>query len=285
MHFCKLNFIPHITWGATSQYNKPAYFIDIRDKFNAEDNYTYNQIRTTPAFPISEDSKLEVPELDEFLYEFKYTTPNVLSSLHKAIKLGYDFYNNNPSNGFAINFEQQLREEIIHDKVLRWSLFCLNAIRHLNEFCDGADALLNTGKKAASVFFCDKTKTDYNWAQYFNMLMLCFLAKRENEKALEIKNPLDEHWKSFENYTVIFNGETAETTIQFSYNDWDGSSIKFINTEEKCGDIVLSPYIKLNGGDTLRDGKIASCHFLQFLNGNEVNYCPRVKLRYKNIFL
>ena len=52
-----------------------------------------------------EDTKLEVPELDEFLYEFKYTTPNVLSSLHKAIKLGYDFYNNNPSNGFAINFE------------------------------------------------------------------------------------------------------------------------------------------------------------------------------------
>ena len=286
----ELNFTPYTSWdiaetGMNRSYDKPAYFVNIRDKINAKDDYTYNQIRTTPAFPINKDSKLEAPEQDEFLYEFKYTTPNIISSLHKAIKLGYDFYNNNPSNGFAINFEQQLREEIIHDKVLRWSLFCLNAIRQLNEFCDGADALLNTGKKAASVFFCDKMKTDYNWAQYFNMLLLCFLAKRKDEQALDIKNPLDEHWECFENYTIIFNGETAETTIQFSYNDWDGSSIKFINTEEKCGDIVLSPYIKLNGGDTLRDGKIASCHFLQFLNGNEVNYCPRVKLRYKNIFL
>lgn len=54
--------------------------------------------------------------------------------------------------------------------------------------------------------------------------------------------------------------------MDYSYNTIITSLNKIEVSEEKCGDMVCSPYLKLEGGDNLDNaGIIASTHTLEFL--------------------
>jgi hypothetical protein len=115
-----------------------------------------------------------------------------------------------------------------------------------------------------------------SWFAYFNIYMLLFLGKHKEGGSLKIEGEKSS-WElnaSSVLMTVNFNGEENDTTISYSYNLLDlnnNSIINVYNEKEKSGDMVLSSYLKLDGGDTIdKEGNIASCHFMEFLQGGAI---------------
>lgn len=147
---------------------------------------------------------------------FKFTSPNVISSINKAVELAYNY-----QGTILSDFEIMLQTELSHEKILTW------AIRGL------ADISTDTGNLIDG------------WQTKFNEHMLNFFDTTE---------PL----------IIFFDGEKMQTIVSYSGRNVEG---KFEHQEEKSGNIVCSPYLKLVGGDSLdSDGKIKSCHFMRFEN-------------------
>jgi hypothetical protein len=113
-----------------------------------------------------------------------------------------------------------------------------------------------------------------NWFAYFNILMLYLFAVGSNTTAHNLNLETASYaWDNcdFSNYSVNFDGINGVTKITYSYNGVHSSAssnygaIKKTSKEEKCGDMVLSPYLKIGGGNTVNEqGLIESCYCLQF---------------------
>lgn len=74
---------------------------------------------------------------------------------------------------------------------------------------------------------------------------------------------------NFVPYTITFDGELSQTTINYSYNRIISTLEKITVSEEKCGDMICSAYLSLEGGDTLdNEGYINSTHELEFKHGD-----------------
>jgi hypothetical protein len=60
----------------------------------------------------------------EYSSSFKYTSPNVIYFINKAIKMAYNF----DIKGVLNDFEEQLRLEIVNPKVMGWAASVLRII-------------------------------------------------------------------------------------------------------------------------------------------------------------
>ena len=61
--------------------------------------------------------------------------------------------------------------------------------------------------------------------------------------------------------------------MTYSYNRIINILEKVSVAEENCGDMILSEYLNLDGGDVLNDdGTIASCHHMKFIKGEDTTH-------------
>ena len=242
---------------------KPVYFTSIADSLSAyQKDISYNSIKMSNQLFIDEDNNAIAITDDDFISEFKYTAPNFIRSVNKTIKLAYDFYSKTPT-GLGSDLEEKIREDITHSKVLKWAMSALGVIRKKDAYSDPADNFINGTISIQKIF---STGTfNANWFAYFNILMLCIMA--ECNKPEEFNLETEDAWKPLSNFVITINGEEGKYSFNFKYNSFDGEKIKFEESEENCGDIALSPYLKLEGGDILNPEtlKISSVHALQFL--------------------
>ena len=280
----KLEFKNNITTPDYEGEWKPVYFTSISDSSFSQNHASYNSIKMSNQLFIEEDSSV-IPTIDsDFVSEFKYTAPNFIRSVNKAIKLAYDFYLKTPT-GLGSDLEEKIREEITHNKVLKWAISVLAIVRKKATYSDPADNFLD-GKMVIHKVFSEGTFSA-NWFAYFNILMLCIMAESESKNITGFNLETENDWKPLSNFIIIINGEDSKYSFIFKYNSFDNDKIKFEESEENCGDIALSPYLRLEGGDILNPEtlKISTVHALQFLQGGSLDNCPLVTLEYKNVYL
>ena len=289
-----LTYSPILTEVDTSSW-KPVYFANIADDINIGGSKAYNEIEITKSQTlviVQEDSEIIFPEIsfpknEEFKTVFKYTSPNVIRSIHRAIQIAQSFYNKK-TNQALIDLEEALREEITHNKVIGWLAQVLN-------FIEGTDYVVNGILQKETTIKCSmsplgiKEEFAANWFACFNYLALCFFCERSENSNLTIDG-----WTTFMPYQVIFNGENNTTKIIYSHNGSNNGVVeKFVDVEENCGDMTCSPYLKLAGGDTLDPkgkGKIETCHYLRFRKAGELYQTGipsdgQVKLEYKYCYM
>ena len=93
---------------------------------------------------------------------------------------------------------------------------------------------------------------------------------------------------SFYDYTLTFDSELGVCTVDYEYNnDLLGGLQCLTSTKENCSNMALSPYLMLDGGDTLdkKTGKINSYHYLIFKKGNSTFTVETATLKYKYTYI
>lgn len=246
----------------------PRFFTNIADEFNQE-NYEvqYNSIVTTSSLPINQTVTNE-----NYIHEFRYSTPEIIHSIHKTISIAYDFYLNTP-RGLMLDLEEKLRQEIVNSKVIGWAISVLRIMRNREAFYDNETGTFQT--YLVPNINCSliglSSSEELNWFSYFNMFMLLMLAECENSNYYHLDNieGLQGNWLKFNLFTICFDSSNCLSTCTYYYNEIGNKLTKFSIQEENCGNAILTEYLILDGGDTLNDNcEIASCHYLKFLKGN-----------------
>jgi hypothetical protein len=64
---------------------KPVYFSNIADDINIGGTKAYNEIEIAKSQILEKDINVSFPKKEEFKTVFKYTSPNIIHSIHKAI--------------------------------------------------------------------------------------------------------------------------------------------------------------------------------------------------------
>ena len=257
------------------------YFNEIADSINSPNSLLKcNTVASRKTGTVKDDS------------HFYYTSPNVVFQINRAIQMAQNYYIANSANPNAVDFEEQLRLEIVNPKVMAWAASVIRIMNTKPEFFNS-----NTGEYLNGTIsmdlskitgIADKTFTDtvnLNWLQYFNLYMLCMLANCTTDANGSYH--LEHASWDFIPYTVVFDGELSQTTINYSYNRIISSLEKITVSEEKCGDMICSAYLALEGGDTLdNEGYINSTHELEFKHGdNNTLSSYQATLFYKYTYL
>lgn len=295
----------------------PLYFMDIADKYNLSTFITdtnsspqpYNTIQMSAQKIAAMGDKFVEDDGTDIEKEFLYSSPNVVSSIHKAIDIGWKYFNKEEET-IAILMEEELRQEISHDKVLKWAIAVLAEIRKNTKYGDTADD--NKLKKDKTIFIpginlsplgYSNTNSDVavNWAKYFNILMLLFFSGKRYEILkinLESRRNNDAGiptsiWLDLEPIVITFDSENSMSYVTY-YNCIDkflsGSPLGLSKTkilDEPSGDMIYSGYLKLGGGDFIDEhAQIAACHYLKFLiAGQPVKNVDNISLEYKFTYL
>lgn len=208
-----LTFKPHWTTINTDSW-QPVYFDNIADDINwraAGYNENHNCIEGTSKLDAIEEKEIVnekerilkaiyMPDLDEFTHKFYYTNPSAIYYINRAIQIAYNYYLKGISS--AVELEEQLRAEIMHDKVCKWAISILAMIRNNTTLCDKNDIFTaNTVALSLASFGID-TSYAANWFVYFNIKMLMFMAKNN----------------IFQSFTITFDGKNSETKLRYGYN-------------------------------------------------------------------
>lgn len=284
----ELNFTP--TFSST---NFPIYFKNIYDDINCEDSTEspFNQISITDS--LQENTNLSNLTSSDYISSFRYTSPNVIYSINKAINIAHTFY----SNDFTLlnDLEKQLRLEITNPKVMGWAASILRIIATKNgTFYDKDSGNFLTGTLSVNCTYINEAlgQKTLTWFEYFNIFMLYMLAhhgvnvpegtltQEQKSKLYHIENSLVT-W-NFPNYTIRFDGIKNQTYMTYTYNQII-EAIKEISVEEEsCGDMVLSEYLILDGGDTLlEEDAINTYHSMKFIQGSGTSHSvDQIKLFY-----
>jgi hypothetical protein len=194
-----------------------------------------------------------------------------------------------------------LRKEITNDKVLKWAIGVLSHMRKsdLHFFDEDTNTFIytQTNNVYAPTITKSNTGVAANWLGYFNILMLCLFVPNKNnnmditcDDTTTINPPTNWDWNNIGEITIVFDGINSVSKIDYICNTITNNLeiIKKEVKEEVCGDMILSPYLKLGGGNTIdNSGLIESCHCLCFERsgrriGEEMNY---VKLEYEYVYL
>ena len=242
----------------------PVYFNNISDDIN-NPSKPYNQILTSNSIAINEDiNELKYP------HEFRFTSPDVIYSINKAIQMA-----DNYTGSTALEFEEQLRLEIVNPKVMGWAAAVLRIIATKSEYYNGSTGNFKNGTVSVNCSYINMNNSlELTWKQYFNVYMLYMLATQiilkdfnpETNNLYDISEP-NVTWE-FPSYTIVFDGEQNSTKIYYKYNQILNNLKNFsVEGEESCGDMILSEYLNLDGGDTLtEEGAISTYHKLQITN-------------------
>lgn len=279
-----LTYSPIFTEIDTNSW-KPVYFANIADDINIGGIKAYNEIEIAKSQLLTKGAQIPFPKKEEFKTAFKYTSPNVIYSIHRAIQIAWDFYNKS-ANQALIELEEALHEEITHNKVMDWLAEILNFIGKNSSYTSEGilkkDATINITMAPLGI----TTSFAANWFACFNFLALCFFCEHSNN------NLALNGWTAFMPYKIIFNGENNNTKIIYNCNvSKNGIITKFTDIEENCGDMTCSAYLKLAGGDSLDlDGNIKTCHYLRFKKAGELYQTGvpsdgQVKLEYKYCYM
>lgn len=254
------------------------YFNTIKDEINFP-SCPYNEVRVKNG--VKESSSM------------KYTSPDVIYSINRTIQLAGQYYSNN-SVWIITELEELFRQEIVNSKVIGWATSQLRLMMMIGAFYNSET---QTGQLLTGMASVDLTQlTGYNgsanlnWLGYFNVAMLCFFAnyKEGITSLLLTSEDLFETtvWPAFQ---ISFDSENSQASITYSYNQINSVLTKITATEKQSGDMMLSNYIVLEGGDTLDDeGKIASTHQLEFLQGGSTfaaNSLNSIDVSYKYTYL
>lgn len=293
-----------------SNYNwEPVYLNDIADKYNSPLGIQYNTIQVshqkTSKSHTTGREFIENEDGSDIDKQFFFSSPNVISSIHRAIDIAYKYFKTSGSLGLQL--EEELRNEITHDKVLKWAISILAEIRNNTayNFCDELDRFQNN--VTIDVPAINLTPLGYNktgtvkanWFAFFNILMLFFFSKKTVSSNTDCTitnkirvNSVDvSEWAPLSDITIIFDSKDSSSMVKYSYSQNTGVSNfhlqHFKDWEEKSGDMVYSQYLKLDGGDQIDEfGQIKSCRFLKFKKGAEiVNELNNIKLLYDYTYL
>lgn len=260
----------------------PVYIANIADDINVSalnGTEPYNRVESSQKF-VMKNGIITIKN-PTFETTMKYTTPNAMHSVHRAIKIAWSFYNSGNNN--VKDLEMTLQEEIIHPLIIERAMLVLSWIKARSAYYSGG--VLKTGTISLPTYLYTKTSGtfDANWFAYFNTAMLGFFCDPgfggtttpENYKSATLQQ-----------CTLRLNGETSSSTFTYLSYNLKSSTGTFQSREERCGDIMLSDYLELSGGDTINsEGKVASCHCLRFMNGGNFTNHPDVVLAYKYTYL
>lgn len=247
----------------------PIYFSEIADDINgAGGSIPYNRIIINKSIN------------NNHLY---YTSPNIIYSINKVIKLA----NNFQEDGLIKDLENKIRLEITHAAVASWAMKVLGIMSGKGYVENGQ---FNKDEKIkVSLNFIDNSKDEeegLNWKQYFNIFMLCLLGKNNSSDDFHIEKA---GW-SFEDaeYIITIDGEQCSSSIEYNYNKITDKLENITNQEKSCGDMILSSYLKLDGGDCLdlESGEPASCHIGKILKGeHSISQDSSIQLIYKYMYI
>ncbi len=274
-----ITFTPHWTTVNTSSW-QPVYFDNIADDINwkAATGFTTNcNCIEGTGMIMAQDEEVKVdgktqiikalymPNLDEFPEKFYYTNPSIIYYLNRAIQIASTF----GTNRAAIELEEKFREEITHEEACQWAISCLAYIRANSTLCDSNDILTDKTISARLYPLISDTTGTYagNWFCWFNYYIIRFF------------NTVAGTWKPF---TITFDGQKSETSISYTgarfLSGWEWENF---SKQEFCGEVQLSPYFLLGGGDTVDEyGYINSCHSLQFRRGGLLDVASHATLKY-----
>ena len=261
-----------ITPSFTSNF--PIYFNNIYDDVN-EKSTPYNRILYTDNIEISE---IDNVSNSHYTHEFRYTSPDVVYQINKAIQMAHQF-----TDSTALDFEEQLRLEIVNSKVMGWAASVLRIIKTKDpEYYDNVTGNFKNGVIDVDCSYVGMAGTRaLNWKEYFNIFMLYMLAECPQPNNFHIDQTRGE-WK-FNPILICFDSEQNRAYMKYSYNQIISILEKYQVEEESCGDMILSEYLNLDGGDTLleNDGTIASVHKMKFIQGeNNIHSLTKVYLYY-----
>lgn len=246
----------------------PCYLSTLADDIN---KIGANTIEFTKSLPIDTQ-----PSEECYIYSVKFTSPSIIYSINKAIQIAANFANMTPTNP-VIELEEKLRLEVLNPKVSTWATFLLRVIKSKQEngsniFYNNTSDTFNTSgtimvNNLSGLGFKEGERA-VDWFEYFNIYMLCLLASFSNEVTSLSEFVLEDlPWKF---YPIIFTlySTTGQAAATYEYNHVISSLEKISVSEENCGDMMMSAYLKLDGGDLLNDnGEIKTCHFGRFRTG------------------
>ena len=260
----------------------PVYIANIADDINVSSlkgTEPYNRVESSQKF-VMKNGIITIKN-PTFETTMKYTTPNAMHSVHRAIKIAWSFYNSGNNN--VKDLEMTLQEEIIHPLVIERAMLVLSWIKARSTYYSGG--VLKAGTISLPTYLYTKASGTFNanWFAYFNTGMLGFFCEPGFGGTVTPEN-----YKSatLQQCTLNLNGETSSSTFTYLSYNLKSSTGTFQSREERCGDIMLSDYLELSGGDTINsEGKVASCHCLRFMNGGNFTNHPDVVLAYKYTYL
>ena len=277
--FFELHMQPAITAFQNDPFI-PVYFSNIADDINVykmNGAEPYNRIESSD-IQVMNDGVIVIPNPMVITSTMKYTNPNVIYSIHRAIKIAFDFKKSGNNN--LKDLENSLMETIIHPQIAKRVAEAINYIKAQSQYYN--EGILQAGTIQLSTYLYNKTSEsfDADWFAYFNTYMLGYFANVANLPPEQYSNPV------FQPYDLYIDGQSSMCKISYLRSQMKDSEIISVLTEENCGDIMLSDYIQLDGGDKINsDGKIASCHCLRFINGGNFTNHPNVHLIYKYTFV
>lgn len=260
----------------------PIYFNEVADSINGEG---YNLISS---YKVEENSNGQ--ETVSETGECRYTSSNVVNQINRAIQITKDFYiyHNSANTWNVIELEETLRREITNTQVMAWAASVLRIMMTKIFYSADTGCFLNEQTIAVNLLpITGGNGADLNWFYYFNIFMLCMLANCSDVQ----KYHLEDNVYSFgttQTYTIIFDGINSNTFIKYNYNSIVSQELTKINDwEEKSGEMMCSPYLKLDGGDTLNEnGGYQTCHYLTFKKSNgDTVYPVSAALEYTYTYL
>lgn len=265
-----LTFMPKFTGKLVK--TSPVYFAEIADTINGL-GAGYNSI-------------IQKNAAGDTISQFRYTSPNILYQTNRAIKVAADFYKKNINSGWLVlELEEALRLEITNPKVIGWATAILRILKLKTFYNADTDCFNKYSVPIDWSYLGGAVNGSANWFGCFNLYMLCITANYGGAPSDENKTMLETTWTA-QPYTVHFDSELSQTTIDYTYNSIVDSVTKIEVSEEKCGDMICSPYLKLDGGDSLdAKGIIISEHTLEFFQGSTSMKIPEIDLNYTYTYL
>lgn len=250
----------------------PIYFNEVADSINGEG---YNLISS---YKLEYNSNGQ--EVITEKGEFRYTSANVVNQINRAIQIAKDFYiyHNAAGTWNVVELEETLRREIINTKVMAWTASVLRIMMTKDEFYNAdTGCFLKDGTIAVNLLPITggANGSALNWFYYFNIFMLCMLANCSSTQSYHLENDAYSFGTAW-TYKIVFDGINSETFIKYNYNSIVSQELtKISGWEEKSGEMMCSPYLKLDGGDTLNEnGGYHTCHYLTFKKSNGATVSP-----------
>lgn len=287
---------------------EPIYFNEINDEYNTAAELSgslfaeppYNVIGTTYSVLTSSTGDLANQQLSQ---TFKFSLPETFEQVNKAIKIAHDYYEQEEITA-AVSLEERLREELVNGKVLSWAA---NAIQTIMSYDgkqkspqlyipesetvvenEGTNTFTNNKIKIYTGPVGNNAQIEVNWFGFFNIIMLCMFANYNDERNSDDFTNENFLTNSFYDYTLTFDSELGVCTVDYKYNnDLLGGLQRLTSIKENCSNMALSPYLMLDGGDTLdkKTGKINSYHYLIFKKGNSTFTVETATLKYKYTYI
>lgn len=222
---------------------------------------------------------------------FKYTNPGVFYNINKVIQLAYVYKDSVSAN--LIDFQDMLQEEIHHNRVLTWAARGLQFITNHSELYDSENGTFLSGN--LTIYDYNGTAQSVKWYEYLNywMLQFCAPATEKADGTIDIAEQNNSVWdrnSSLGTFQLVMDGKNTQSFIIYSSHSILSSLSNISNIEENCGEMILSEYLKVDGGGCLNDDlKIepTSCYLLYHIKDTALTNLDKANMtiEYRYLYL